>query len=515
MEEDEGERRRSLVLTGGLQDAAFQAGVLQVWLDEVGLSFDHVDGSGGGCLNAAMWAQGMDGTAIAESWRALDPVALDFAWADSADPLRADSLFTLERWRRHALPGWDLDWRAIRSSGRAATFRVYDLARREPVILGVDEIDDELLHASISSPGWLPPVVIGSRTWADASFVVGGCFDEALRRGADEVWVVAPTRVRGDEAPTGVVTSWARLGEISLVGRLQDAIARVERSNASLASGEPSELDRRVETRLLEIGTGSGFEGALDRNRLAEVVNRGVEAARFWCLENDVGLRTVGRTHPTEIPEDHTTVRYREVLRGRLAEGGNGTPEGSGGQELVCRLRILVDGIDRLGETGELVGEVSGEIVSDDLDGSRSIEKGTITFHEGERGRGVVYRLRVTDSDGRERVLLGVRPLSETGGEDPLGPASVDARLLESEASTTEGEAGVVAEGRLVIQPLDRLRQILTMRATGPSREAREEGLDAFGRYLHGDTWAACVGRLRDRPRRRADTGPPEERVRT
>lgn len=511
---DEGERRRSLVLTGGLQDAAFQAGVLQVWLDEVGLSFDHVDGSGGGCLNVAMWAQEMDGTAIADCWRALDPVALDFAWADSADPLLADSLFTLERWRRRALQGWNLDWRAIRSGNRTGTFRIYDLARREPVTLEVDEVDEELLHASISSPGWLPPVLIGSRTWADASFVVGGYLDEALRRGADEVWVVAPTRARGDEAPTGVVTSWARLGEISLIGRLHDAIARVERSNTALESGEASEFGRRVEPRLLEVGTGGGFPGALDRNRLAETVNRGVEAARFWCLENDVGLRKVGRTYPIEIPEDHTTVRYREVLRGRLAATDNGTSGGSGGEGIVCRLRILVDDLDRLGGTQDLVGEVSGEVVWDGLGGSRRIDHGKITFHEGERGRTVVYRLSLEDSEGHDRILLGIRPFPEPGGEDLFTAAAVDARLLEGEASSTAEEKIVVAEGRLVVRPLDRLRQILTMRATGPSREAREEGLDAFGGYLHGDTWEACVGRLRDRPRRRAGAGPPEERVR-
>ncbi|WP_434044603.1 MULTISPECIES: hypothetical protein [Sorangium] len=41
-----GERptKRSLILAGGGMKVAFQAGVLEVWLDEAGLSFDHVDG---------------------------------------------------------------------------------------------------------------------------------------------------------------------------------------------------------------------------------------------------------------------------------------------------------------------------------------------------------------------------------------------------------------------------------------------------------------------------------------
>ena len=36
--------KRSLMLAGGGVKIAFQAGVLQVWLDEAGLTFDHCDG---------------------------------------------------------------------------------------------------------------------------------------------------------------------------------------------------------------------------------------------------------------------------------------------------------------------------------------------------------------------------------------------------------------------------------------------------------------------------------------
>jgi predicted patatin/cPLA2 family phospholipase len=37
--------KRSLILAGGGLKVAYQAGVLQVWLDEAGLSFDHADGA--------------------------------------------------------------------------------------------------------------------------------------------------------------------------------------------------------------------------------------------------------------------------------------------------------------------------------------------------------------------------------------------------------------------------------------------------------------------------------------
>ena len=47
-------KRRSLILAGGGLKVALQAGVLQVWLDEAGLEFDHVDGASGGVFNLAM-----------------------------------------------------------------------------------------------------------------------------------------------------------------------------------------------------------------------------------------------------------------------------------------------------------------------------------------------------------------------------------------------------------------------------------------------------------------------------
>ena len=52
---------RALVMAGGGLKVGFQAGVLQVWLDEAGVTFDHADGAGGGCFNLAMYCEGRIG----------------------------------------------------------------------------------------------------------------------------------------------------------------------------------------------------------------------------------------------------------------------------------------------------------------------------------------------------------------------------------------------------------------------------------------------------------------------
>ena len=73
----------------------YQAGVLQVWLDEAGLTFEHADGASGGVFNLAMYCQGMTGKEIADNWRSfpvLRSIGLNwlqlarFYWSQSSSP---------------------------------------------------------------------------------------------------------------------------------------------------------------------------------------------------------------------------------------------------------------------------------------------------------------------------------------------------------------------------------------------------------------------------------------------
>jgi predicted acylesterase/phospholipase RssA len=119
--------KRSLILAGGGVKVGFQAGVLQVWLDEAGLKFDHVDGASGGVFNVAMLCQGMTGQQIADNWRNIDPLAgIDFNSRELPKLAWAESIFTLDNYRRHVFPGWGLDWPKLRASPLEA-----DVQRRQ------------------------------------------------------------------------------------------------------------------------------------------------------------------------------------------------------------------------------------------------------------------------------------------------------------------------------------------------------------------------------------------------
>jgi predicted acylesterase/phospholipase RssA len=98
---------RSLILAGGGIKVGFQAGVLQVWLDEAGIGFDHADGASGGCLNLAMYCQGMSGTEIADNWRGLDPLFMvDFNPKVLTRLPDTPAMFSLDNVRQKVFPAW-------------------------------------------------------------------------------------------------------------------------------------------------------------------------------------------------------------------------------------------------------------------------------------------------------------------------------------------------------------------------------------------------------------------------
>src|SRR5919107_5874199 len=99
--------KRALILAGGGLKVAFQAGVLQVWLDEARLTFDDADGASGGVFNLAMYCQGLTGREIADNWRLGDPKrGIAPNWRGLARGPVGPALFTLGGERGKGFPGW-------------------------------------------------------------------------------------------------------------------------------------------------------------------------------------------------------------------------------------------------------------------------------------------------------------------------------------------------------------------------------------------------------------------------
>jgi predicted acylesterase/phospholipase RssA len=282
---------RSLILAGGGLKVCFQAGVLQVWLDEAGLTFDHADGASGGCLNLAMYCQGMSGTEIANNWRNLDPFApAALNWEHYFKLRNAPSLFTLDNFRTRVLPAWGIDWGKIRASKRLGTFNVCNVSTKELEVIPNDRMTEDFLIASISLPMWFPPVRVNNQLYVDSVYLTDANVEEAIRRGADEIWAIWTVSAR-NEWRAGFVAQYFHIIEIAANGRFFPLWRQIQKSNEAIAAGRRGEFGRPIKLRLLQAEVPIHYLINISRARMAECVELGIRTAREWCTAQGIPLR--------------------------------------------------------------------------------------------------------------------------------------------------------------------------------------------------------------------------------
>jgi predicted acylesterase/phospholipase RssA len=280
--------KRSLMLAGGGLKIAFQAGVLQVWLDEAGIEFDHADGVSAACFNLALWAQGKSGREIADEWRRFRPL--------SAVSLRFSRLllpgapFSLDAFRRKIFPQWGLDFEKIRAGGRDATFNVYNFSRHELWPVESRRLTEDLLIAAGSLSAFFPPVEVEGETVIDAVFMTAANLEAAIARGADEIWVIWTTSRRGIWKES-ILGGFFGLFEATTNHAYKAVTARIAASNAALERGEAGEFGRPILLRELAAEVPIHYLFSFRRGLYPAAVEQGVEAARAWCRASGVPLR--------------------------------------------------------------------------------------------------------------------------------------------------------------------------------------------------------------------------------
>lgn len=183
---------RALVLAGGGMRVAWQAGVVRA-LAEAGLVFDHVDGTSGGIANTAMLLSGVGPVEMGERWSSLDPKDFssllpvqEYLEGPWSLPALGDADGIVEK----VFPHLGVDVERIRRSALPGTFNLVDFVTKECVAVPHEQVDAPLLAAGMSLPLAMPPLRRDGHVWTDAVWVKDANLTEALRRGADEVWLV-------------------------------------------------------------------------------------------------------------------------------------------------------------------------------------------------------------------------------------------------------------------------------------------------------------------------------------
>jgi predicted acylesterase/phospholipase RssA len=183
---------RSLVLAGGGIRLAYHAGVLLA-LEEAGLAFQHVDGTSGGIFGTAMLASGLSPRQVAERWRRLK-VRHFASLTGLGNYLRFPRLRALgdtDGLRRHVFPTLGIDIDKIRDNHQfRATFNVCNFSRKTVESIPGSEATLPLLLAGVSLPILMPAIQIDGDWYTDAVWIKDANLMEAVKQGAEEVWVV-------------------------------------------------------------------------------------------------------------------------------------------------------------------------------------------------------------------------------------------------------------------------------------------------------------------------------------
>jgi predicted patatin/cPLA2 family phospholipase len=488
-------KKRSLILAGGGVKVAFQAGVLQVWLDEARLTFDHADGASGGVFNLAMYCQGMTGTQIADNWRNLPPIIYaDLNLEEYPKLFYGDSILKMDRFREHVFPRWGLDWDTIRASKREATFNVYNFTRHELEVLTPDAMTEDFLVAGVSLPMWFPPVIINENVYIDPVYITDANIEEAIRRGADELWVIWTVSEKSVWNP-GFVANYFQIIETSANGHFRRIVRRIEENNAALQDGKSGEFGRHIELKILRAEVPLHYLINLSADRMQEAVNLGVQLGREWCKAQGIPLAYEDGSGVV----DPTALSFSEEMKGHIAFGetdyDRGRREGvEHGTTLMVQLTIKLDGVHHFVTDPKHEATVDGYVDCAALGGKLPVERGwfNLFVDEGDPTvKKMIYRLYFSDSVGHPVTLSGFKLIRDDAGFDIWADTTtLFTRILKGHVEPGEEEnAEVVASGIISIHYFDFLKELTTFRTEGPTQAQRTSALSEFGIFFLGKLW--------------------------
>ncbi len=493
--------KRALILAGGGMKVAWQAGVLQVWLDEAGLEFDIFDGASGGVFQLAMLCQGQSGTQIADNWRNIHPeAAAGFNWGELPKVIYAESLFTLDSFKKNVFTGWGLDWDKIRASTLNASFNVYNFSEQRLEVIDPPQMTEDLLGACVSLPMWFPPVLIDGKHYIDAVYATDANLEEAIRRGADELWVIWTVSQLNDWEP-GFVATYFQIIEAAANGRYNAVLDRIKVNNVNLAAGRPGEFGRPITVREIKGEVPIQYLINLSANRFKEAVNMGVDAARNWCAASSISLRQ----EPTHSQVDGTKLTFTEEMKGFIGPPGDFDAGFRAGEkshdDVMFHLTITIDGVFDFVQDQGIWAKAEGWIGGKRFGRQLAVQQGWFNLFQDQPIPGtnepnpvdkrMLYRLCFTDQSGQPLTLSGHKVVHKSSGSDVWhDTTTLFTQILAGHLEPQEdGSADVVASGILRLHLLDFLKQLSTFRAEAPSERGRISALTRFGTFFLGNLW--------------------------
>jgi predicted acylesterase/phospholipase RssA len=402
--------RRALVLAGGGMRVAWQSGVVTA-LQDAGLAFAHVDGASGGTMTAAMLLSGLSPAEMVQRWDTLDVHEFS-ALLPLTDYLRGPAqlpaLGDASGVRDEVFPHLGIDLDAVRAAtartGAVGTFNVCDFTAKTCVAMPNDQMSLDLLVAAVSLPVVMPAVEHAGRTYTDAVWIKDANVLEAVRRGAEEVWLVwciGNTPRYG----AGPLEQYVHMIEMSASGGLFAELSVVADINARRRAGEPvlgstTPVVLHVVKPAVPLPLDPDFfAGRITAATLVDMGHR--DACAYLAV-----------SEPGGVPLDESATAMADLPLGvRVRERLHGSLDGLGevDLEVVSELRDIAAFADDTAVPTPLVGHL------DLLDhGERVLVRGgDLSVADDE----VRYRLELRLAAG-PTTLLGIKSMGASAGLD-------------------------------------------------------------------------------------------------
>jgi hypothetical protein len=327
---------------------------------------------------------------------------------------------------------------------------------------------------------------------------------EAVRRGADELWLVWCIGNTPTYFP-GAFRQYVHMIELSANGALFEEFRQIRELNDRIARGEC--VDGRTRPVVLHVIKPAValpldpdfYMGRVDATTL---IARGyMDAAEFLRCRTDAGVPLTPEA--TQMKDESLGITFREVMAGHFALGerdpATGAKKGKElGTSLSMRATVTVRDVHKFvtdrDHAGELVGEIDFPPFARGMPASAGVFK--LFSPSGEpRLKHMVYELGF-QHDGVQYYLAGKKEVRDDPGFDVLSDTTTMYTRLYKGVNA-QGET--VGAGVLRLDMGDFAKLLGTLRPIGA--RSLQDGADAvltFSRFFAGqlmETYGGAVGR--------------------
>ncbi len=474
---------------------AYQAGVLRA-LEEAGLKFFHADGTSGGTINLAMLLSGLTSQEMCARWRSLN--VKDFvSFLSPLQYLKALDLMAMgdaSGLRDKVFPHLGIDITALRSVGTMeGTFNLCNFSRKTNEAVSHRDMDMDLLIAGISLPIFLPPVEKHGQLYMDSVWIKDANVWEAVRRGAEEIWLVWCIG-NSAEYHKGGFNQYVHMIEISANGVLFEEFDRIRDLNERIAKGD-SPYGQRKPVRLHVIKPKYPLpldpEFYFNRIDADTLINQGYADAKSYLLaRTESGLPL--NPEATAMLTQTLGLTFRETMSGPFAMGETdprlGAKKGAA-TPITMNATITIDDLQEFQTSAQHEGRLNGHLDFAPFGMAIPASRGVFKLFspvEDPLMKYMVYELAFTHA-GQEYYLAGHKEVKDDPGFDLWKDTTTLYTTLHQGA---DKQAPIVGAGILSLGMGDFLKLISTVSAIG-SHGVKESAtaVAGFGTFFLGKLW--------------------------